>query len=376
MKLTTQNTLTKLLELLKSKLDTLLNAINAKPSIDDNTPSTQAVYSSSKVEELLESAGGGSTPKQIVTPLSGFFTQDSTGAYVAMLSIGTDDLTNKTAIIDCVTDSDLEKAKEIIAEYSKIISANIVYYDANTRAPSPPSYNGSYLELRSEEAINDSSLTIKVLLLDKEDTKTGNLDTIYTDESCSAILTNRVPASSGGSTLYEFSTPLKLNYFTKNYYDDNIPYYSVITSLADYITDTNKIAVIIPDTSEANAGQLKYTEVIDDGVIKCYFTQELDGYSIKSIEIRNISKKESVIPKINFTISDFYDSDYKYSCAAESGMTWSEWCSSEYNTIGAIVNETYIQVPNSEGELKNVQIIFTANVLPDDEIKNMTYNIL
>ena len=212
--------------------------------------------------------------------------------------------------------------------------------------------------------------------LDKEDTKTGNLDTIYTDESCSAILTNRVPASSGGSTLYEFSTPLKLNYFTKNYYDDNIPYYSVITSLADYITDTNKIAVIIPDTSEANAGQLKYTEVIDDGVIKCYFTQELDGYSIKSIEIRNISKKESVIPKINFTISDFYDSDYKYSCAAESGMTWSEWCSSEYNTIGAIVNETYIQVPNSEGELKNVQIIFTANVLPDDEIKNMTYNIL
>ena len=195
---------------------------------------------------------------------------------------------------------------------------------------------------------------------------TPSEDTVYSSSKVEELLSG--VSGSGGSTLYEFSTPLKLNYFIKNYLDENIPYYSDITSLADYITDTNKIAVIIPDTSEANAGQLKYTEVINDGVIRCYFTQELDGYSIKSIEIRNISKEESVIPKIKFRIRD--TSATNYSCVAESGMTWSEWCSSEYNTISAVVNGTHIQVSNIEGELKNVSF-----ALPDDEIKNMTYYI-
>ena len=55
MKITTNNSLTKLLQLLKTKLDALTSLINAKPNIDDNTPSTQAVYSSSKIEELIAS---------------------------------------------------------------------------------------------------------------------------------------------------------------------------------------------------------------------------------------------------------------------------------------------------------------------------------
>ena len=54
MKITTNNTLSKLFELIKTKLDTLTTLINTKPNIDDTTPSAQAVYSSSKIDTLLE----------------------------------------------------------------------------------------------------------------------------------------------------------------------------------------------------------------------------------------------------------------------------------------------------------------------------------
>lgn len=134
------------------------------------------------------------------------------------------------------------------------------------------------------------------------------------------------PSSGGsGSTIYEFTSPVTLTSFTANS-DEDIPYYADITNLSSYITDTNKVAVVNPDTSETNSTLLRYTEVIDGGSIRCYFAEQPTSYTIKSVEIRNASLVSvQTAALISFTIDGT-------SYQAEEGMTWGEWVNSSYDT--------------------------------------------
>lgn len=65
---TDKNGLSKLFQLLKSKVDGLSTTINAKPSIDDTTGAIDKVYSSSKIEQLIASGAKFTYEKLTIQP--------------------------------------------------------------------------------------------------------------------------------------------------------------------------------------------------------------------------------------------------------------------------------------------------------------------
>ena len=73
----------------------------------------------------------------------------------------------------------------------------------------------------------------------------------------------------------------------------------------------------------------------------------------------------------NFIITDWYDNDWEFE--TESGMTWNEWCESEYNS-----DELYIENNRVKWVLDDQIYIIYGNgytVLPTEEIKdNIEYN--
>lgn len=302
----------------QTAVDTLSASINAKPNINDDAASSTSVYSSSKVEELVASSSEPSAYLTFYTNFDGW--QDESGFKTQSIQIAEDDVTNMVCIIDVrLTDNETEN-KKVLDKYSKIRKAELVYSGTSTS-----------IKFTAETDIGQAQLFLKVLLMEATD----GIST-YAPEGPSGImrdsgkcfLTNRAPVSSGtssGSTVYEFTAPVVLSSFTANS-DENIPYYADITDLSSYITDTNKVAVVNPDTSETNSTLLRYTEVVDGGAIRCYFAEQPTSYAIKSIEIRNanlVSVQTTAL--ISFTIDGT-------SYQAEEGMTWAEWTDSSYDT--------------------------------------------
>ena len=143
MKITTENTLTKLIELTK-------NNIKSKPSIDDTASSTNTVYSSSKIESLLENVSGGNTSiKRSYTIVDDFRTkevlestiQELLGVtYQAEYNYGTilpvyDDLSGKNVIISLSRDenynSSLAFGKILKGAFIKSVSRNALVLEAD-----------------------------------------------------------------------------------------------------------------------------------------------------------------------------------------------------------------------------------------------------
>lgn len=342
MKITTNNSLNKLVQLIKAKLDelsqtvtnsfdsvngqisTINTTLSSKPSINDVTPSATAVYSSSKVDELLASSGGKAT-EMIVTMGEDTYWSDGS----AYIKLSDEYLTNKACIVDLVISNTVKDIEEYKKDFAQIKKASLYYSGMSTNGVIPLDQigppigtgeipNGTLLRLDYSDASiveTSSNFTLKVLLIDKESSS----------DNTEAFLITRAPVSSSSSTIYEFTSPVTLTSFTANS-DEDIPYYADITNLSSYITDTNKIAVVNPDTSETNSTLLRYTEVIDGGSIRCYFAEQPTSYAIKSIEIRNASLVSvQTTALISFTIDGT-------SYQAEEGMTWGEWVNSSYDT--------------------------------------------
>ena len=205
--------------------------------------------------------------------------------YTQTFTLGEGDLSDKACIIDLrACDNNQEAYEHDLAEYAKIVKAELVY-------------DGTYtsIEFTAKEALSGESgnLGLKVLLIDATDgistyAPDGGGST-NTYESGKCFLTNRAPVNSGGSTVYEIRPLLNLYMFNDNN-DDDIPYYSDITQLSSYGINENMKAVIIPTTDNDKASTLKYTECLSNGNIRCYFKENPTGYKIQAIEITPIKK--------------------------------------------------------------------------------------
>lgn len=259
--------------------------INNSSDIKDDIPSDYTTYSSSKIESLLENVGGGKATF-IGNAYLGNTQWVAEGDYFTQtFTLGEGDLSDKACIIDLrACDNNQEAYEHDLAEYAKIVKAELVY-------------GGTYTSIKftAKEALSGDggNLGLKVLLIDATDGVStyapdgGGSTNTYESGKC--FLTNRAPVNSGGSTVYEISPLLNLYMFNDNN-DDDIPYYSDITQLSSYGINENMKAVIIPTTDNDKASTLKYTECLSNGNIRCYFKENPTGYKIQAIEITPIKK--------------------------------------------------------------------------------------
>lgn len=113
------------------------------------------------------------------------------------------------------------------------------------------------------------------------------------------------------------------------------------------------------DWNQTDEAQLDYIKNKPD--LTTYITKNELG-DIEAALDAIIAIQESLIPKVKGTfILNFDGTETTYEF--EEGMTWSEWCESEYNTIGAHIDEVLIAVGD---QFVNNEDAF--QVLADDHI--------
>lgn len=348
MKITTNNSLTKLLELLKEKVIQLQNyiaqkpniddntprssavyssqkvqaivdtntvAIQAKPSISDDTPSTTAVYSSSKVEELLSGVSGGAIYKEIsILFVTEWIAEDDHFKYTHLLT--TEDWTNKVCFVDGIYGNNPQTGEVSYREYiSRIYKGQLVHDE-----------NGTSLVLYSYDRMAD--LHLKVTLFDKANdiqtlappsnetvlesnsvyiNNSNNIDdisdsdyTTYSSNKIEELLGNIGENYSYVTKFIEFEgsdSPLKLtptlDVGAGNEIQSYAPFSATIDipqmGLVGWVNENTK-AVIHAHYRNKNPRALKYVTCNSDGTITCRFSEDIGEYTIQAIELSPITK--------------------------------------------------------------------------------------